>query len=360
MTDKEQYGAEATHYRNRRILTVVGVILGLLLACGFGMVLGGALVYGGLSVTDQLASDREQPRVVIERQEIEEAIPEELERWAPLPGAVIVEVMPDTPAEAAGLEAGDVILAVDDEALESGEELADVIAGYEPGDRVALEIRRPGEGSMTVRVRLGEHPERDGAAYLGVTYSVAQMPGSQLGPRFRVEPFDPDQMPFALPDVGSMEGALVMQVSEDSPAAAAGLQSGDLITALDGEAIEGPEGLTEAVADHQPGDEVTLTVYRLMGGEEREVRVTLAEHPDEAGRAYLGVAISGMFHMERFGEPGGQQRFWFRQGPGDSEAPLDQLPFGLDQLPFGLDQLPFDPDQLPFDPGDLDLEWGDL
>jgi S1-C subfamily serine protease len=233
------------------------------------------------------------------------------------PGAFIVEVMPDSPAEEAGLQKGDVIVAVDGQKLDVENNLADLVAEHKPGDTVTLEIERSDdEEPFEVTVELGEHPDKEGAAYLGVRYSTF--------PRFRdlpVLPFEEfDELPFAFPEGEVEQGAIVQRVYEDSPASAAGLKEGDVITAIDGEPVESPQTLTEAIAERKPGDRITLTVYQRDSEEEREVRVTLAEHPDDEGKAYLGVLIGGFFRIERHSE-------------GD-ELPFDfELPFDLDELP---------------------------
>ena len=70
-------------------------------------------------------------------------------------------------------------------------------------------------------------------------------------------------------------GAYVAAVSQGSGAEAAGLQEGDIITALDGESVEGASDLMLAVRGKNPGDTVTLTVN--TGGQEKEVQVTLGD-----------------------------------------------------------------------------------
>jgi S1-C subfamily serine protease len=72
-------------------------------------------------------------------------------------------------------------------------------------------------------------------------------------------------------------GAVVVGVAPGSPAAEAGLQPGDVITAIDGDSIEAESDLPAALSSHKPGDEVTLTVER--GGKQLEVNVTLGEAP---------------------------------------------------------------------------------
>jgi putative serine protease PepD len=72
-------------------------------------------------------------------------------------------------------------------------------------------------------------------------------------------------------------GALIENVRPDSPAAQAGLQAGDLVVEIDGQAVRGYADLVGRIRDHKPGDEVTLKVVR--GGQERTVTATLAERP---------------------------------------------------------------------------------
>lgn len=71
------------------------------------------------------------------------------------------------------------------------------------------------------------------------------------------------------------EGALVKDVSEDSAAAEAGIQAGDVITAVNGEAVDEEHTLRDRMIAYEPNDTVTLTVLR--NGEKMEVQATLTE-----------------------------------------------------------------------------------
>jgi S1-C subfamily serine protease len=68
-------------------------------------------------------------------------------------------------------------------------------------------------------------------------------------------------------------GAIVAAVDPGSPAQTAGLQPGDVITALNGSAINSADDLTSAVGKAKPGAGATLTVYR--GSQKMSVHVTL-------------------------------------------------------------------------------------
>jgi S1-C subfamily serine protease len=77
------------------------------------------------------------------------------------------------------------------------------------------------------------------------------------------------------------DGALVVGIAPDSPAAEAGIEKGDLIVAVDGEPVRSGDDLLQAVGVHAPGDEVTITVER--DGKRVEVRATLVENPGASG-----------------------------------------------------------------------------
>jgi putative serine protease PepD len=72
-------------------------------------------------------------------------------------------------------------------------------------------------------------------------------------------------------------GAEITRVASGSPAAAAGLVRGDVITALDGHEIAAPDDLSSAVAAHQPGDQVRITYVR--DGQAKNAEVKLGTRP---------------------------------------------------------------------------------
>jgi len=68
-------------------------------------------------------------------------------------------------------------------------------------------------------------------------------------------------------------------VFPNSPAANAGLKEGDVITAVDGTAVNAGTDLSELMLPHQPGDTITLTVMR--GSSKQEIKVTLGTLPEQ-------------------------------------------------------------------------------
>jgi hypothetical protein len=167
--------------KSRRGLWVVGSLLILGLVFAWGMVIGGGAVYAWL----QLRGDREVQTFV-------RTIPEvgawqrleEGRQWlepngagAAGVGAIVVEIVADGPADRAGLREGDIIVTVDGQQIGLGASLAELVAEYEPGDRLVLVVERPGAGEREITVRLAENPQRRGYAYLGLEYVPLDLSG---------------------------------------------------------------------------------------------------------------------------------------------------------------------------------------
>lgn len=162
-------------------LAVVGA---LLLGCIAGALAGGV---AGLLVAKRQAESTarrvvqaEQGTLTLPR--IEELIPEtEPDQALPVPfgrqGALVVEVLPDTPAESAGLRVGDLIVAIDRTPIDSDHPLPEIVSQYEPGDLVTVQFLRAGERTR-VRVKLDEHPDNPGQAYLGIRFETMGAPGN--------------------------------------------------------------------------------------------------------------------------------------------------------------------------------------
>jgi serine protease Do len=73
-------------------------------------------------------------------------------------------------------------------------------------------------------------------------------------------------------------GILVLKVEEDSPAEKAGLKKYDHIIAVNGKKVENSTQLSMTIAEVNPGETVTLTIYR--GKEKKDIKVKLGEAPD--------------------------------------------------------------------------------
>jgi serine protease Do len=138
-------------------------------------------------------------------------------------GALISDVSPGSPAERAGLKAGDVILKVDGEAVADSRSLQLLIGQMKPGRTVRLSVNRDG-ADRDYTVTLGEQPadktdsgsSRDGSAADRVLDGVS------------VETLTPE-LAREFDIARNLKGVLVQRVDPGSGAAEAGLERGDVI-----------------------------------------------------------------------------------------------------------------------------------
>jgi serine protease Do len=148
-------------------------------------------------------------------------------------GALVSSVEPDSPAQKAGLAAGDVILAINGRNVDQGSELARLVAETKPGAKVALKVWRKG-AMREVAANVGEAPN-DKVAQARTTPNVPQ---GKLG--LAVRPLNKDERQ----QLGS-DGLVVENVT--GPAARAGIRPGDAVLALNDQPVKDVEQLRKLV-----------------------------------------------------------------------------------------------------------------
>jgi S1-C subfamily serine protease len=244
------------------------------------------------------------------------------EEWVPEPTKpLVLEVFARSPAEEAGLKTGDVILSVDGEDLGPEDSLAEIVAAYNPGDKVTLKVRSQYRADPEeIVVVLTKHPEQDVNAYLGIRYmpmpSFPQQffkgeelprgefhffmsPGGREMFEFPFPDFPPGEGRFIFPPLFEeaypfpadeyLEGVMVREVVDGSPAEEAGLQEGDIIASVNGEPVGNAKDLSKKVATREPGEEVELIIFRAGEESSLEITVRLGEHPEKVKTGFLGI-----------------------------------------------------------------------
>ncbi len=183
-------------------------------------------------------------------------------------GVGITEVVKDSPAEKAGLRKGDVILRFDDENVSSARKLTRLVSEVAPDHTARLTISRGGSDQQ-VAVTIGKRSgfSMPQSATIRSFPSIEGIPSGDFVLAFgnnRRIGVSTTQLTKQLAEyfgVADGQGVLVTSVSEDGAAAKAGIKAGDVITAVDGEKIQGAGDLTRALNKKKEGD-VTLTVIR--------------------------------------------------------------------------------------------------
>ncbi|WP_316198581.1 MULTISPECIES: Do family serine endopeptidase [unclassified Bradyrhizobium] len=153
-------------------------------------------------------------------------------------GALVDEAQPDTPAAQAGIQAGDVITAVNGNAIKDSRTLAREISGMSPGTSVKLDILRKGE-PKSINVTLATMPGEQKQANAS-EHENGSVPGL---PHLGLSVAPADQVAGA----GS-KGVVITAVDPDGPGAEHGLKSGDVILDVGGKSVANVSDLRNALS----------------------------------------------------------------------------------------------------------------
>ncbi|MFV1986959.1 MAG: PDZ domain-containing protein [Gemmatimonadota bacterium] len=217
-------------------------------------------------------------------------------------GVYITSVVEEGPAAEAGLRDGDIIVRWNGDRLESVAQLQRRMGETPAGRTVALGVRREGS-DREVSVELGSRSGSFGNARVftvprermllqrAETSAMRErMLEGLVRPTVSRLMMGRPRLGVGIQSLGDQlaeyfgvdGGALVTSVTEDSPAEAAGLQAGDVITRIGDQSVADPGELLEALSDLEAGP-VEVTVIR--DGSERSFTVELEESENRWGRA---------------------------------------------------------------------------
>src|SRR3954453_18194414 len=157
-------------------------------------------------------------------------------------GALVAEPQTNGPAAKAGVQAGDVITAVNGSAGKDARDLARQIGALAPGSSVNLKVWRKGE-EKSFALTLGELPSQREAR---AARPESSSPGHTAVPRLGLTLAPAGQVAGS----GS-EGVVITQVEPDGVASEHGLQTGDVILEVAGKKVTNPADVRNAIAEAQ-------------------------------------------------------------------------------------------------------------
>jgi serine protease Do len=257
-------------------------------------------------------------------------------------GALVKDVVEDSPAEEAGIKREDVILVFNQKKVEDSEHLIRLVRKTSPGDKVKLVIVRDGK-EKTLTVTMGETPENklresefprlEPPKGKPQVYKFFAFSGSRIG--VKVEDLTEQLGDYF--GVKDGEGALITEVEEDGPAYKAKLKAGDVIVEVDDEKIEDTEDLIDAISGKEEGDKVEIKVIRDRKPQSFTVEV---EKGEEWSSAYLKGLEKLKMLPEKLPEP---NILWeekgFRQPQGELRKELEKLKDQMRELREELEDL---------------------
>jgi serine protease Do len=178
-------------------------------------------------------------------------------------GVIIKEVSEESPAGKAGLKPGDIIVKVTNTDIETSEDLFKTIGKYNAGDTVNITYLRDGKTGNTKAVL-----EKNNSFQVGnenqwgmrnFNFSIPPMP---MNPDFNFRPNNKPMLGVQVEELNDNSGVKINVVNSNSPAEKAGLEKGDILTQIDGNAVKSIEDLKQALNSKKEGDSVDITYLR--------------------------------------------------------------------------------------------------
>jgi Do/DeqQ family serine protease len=186
---------------------------------------------------------------------------------APRSGVLVSDVLKDSPAEAAGLRPGDIIVEFGGTPIVEVTDLQKRVAAVEPGRPTPLAVIRE-RGRTMLSVRIGEMPVDD------ETVVASQPREESLG--LAVEALTPELAQRH--GLTALSGVVVTEVSPGSSGAEAGIRAGDAILEVNRRPVSSVAGFRDAIAALRPGQQVPVYIQR--SGASRNEYVVL-KAPDQ-------------------------------------------------------------------------------
>lgn len=173
-------------------------------------------------------------------------------------GALVADVVSDSPADAAGLERGDIIIGFNGHKVTGSSELPRMVAALAPGTKVRVDIIRGGN-PLTLAVTLDRMKDEDAKTKTRLQPSDVE---EALG--LRVQAITPD-IARALRLEGT-DGVVVSQVEPDGPAGEAGIRRGDVVREINRKPITDVESYQDAITQLDPETPVLMLIERRGNG----------------------------------------------------------------------------------------------
>lgn len=188
-------------------------------------------------------------------------------------GALVSTVNENSPAQAAGLEPGDVIVSFDGKMIDKMRDLPRIVAETEIGATVPVKVIRNGK-SMEVQVTLGELEKAELVGIANGEATGETETFERLG--FAVENLTAE-LAGELGLDADTRGVVVTEVAEGGPAAAKGLQVGDIIKRFGQRRVEDAGDLGKSVAETREAGRAGVLLLVESEGRERFIQIGFAK-----------------------------------------------------------------------------------
>lgn len=201
-------------------------------------------------------------------------------------GVEIQDVSKESAAEKAGLKENDIITKIDDKKIESPDDLSEVIQQHKPGDKVTITYLRD-KKEQKATAELGKWK---GAAIFApgqnFNFDMGDMNLDHLVPKIQavpraMEPFGQNwswsggspKLGLSVQDTDDGKGVKVIEVDDEGNAAKAGVKEDDVITEVDGKAVNSADAIAKIIRENKDKTSITLKLQR--GGKTQNIEVKM-------------------------------------------------------------------------------------
>jgi serine protease Do len=202
-------------------------------------------------------------------------------------GVEVQDVTKESAAQKAGLKEGDIITKIDDKKIEDPDDLSTAIKAHKPGDKVTVTFLRDkkeqkataeltkwkGMNAMTLN---GKNFKMD----MGDMNFDKVMPRMQAMPKVGT-PYGQNwswsgggpKLGLSVQDTDDGKGVKVIDVDDESNAAKAGIKEDDIITEVDGKAVNGTDEIAKIIRDNK--DKTSVMIKLQRGGKTQNIEVKM-------------------------------------------------------------------------------------
>jgi serine protease Do len=201
-------------------------------------------------------------------------------------GVEIQDITKESAAEKAGLKEGDVISKIDDKKMEDPDDLSKIIRDHKPGDKVTVTYFRD-KKEQKVTVELTKWKGMESFSFDGMKNFKMDMGNMNLNmpriqgvPRTRT-PFSQNwswsgggpKLGLSVQDADDGKGVKVIDVDEEGNAEKAGIKEDDIITEVDGKAVNGADEIAKIIKESK--DKISVKVKLQRDGKPMDMEVKI-------------------------------------------------------------------------------------
>ena len=193
-------------------------------------------------------------------------------------GVRIQSITKESGAEKAGLKEGDIITKIDDTKMEDPDDLSKAIRAHKPGDKVTVSyLRDKKDQKVTAELTKMKGMNLFGKTAPAFDLNLKEMPSMKSFPRVYGQGMSwsggSPKLGLSVQDTDDGKGVKVIEVDEESNSEKAGIKENDIITDVDGKAVNSTDEMVKIVRESKEKASVSIKLLRAGKAQTIEVKI---------------------------------------------------------------------------------------